>query len=412
MEAAIKQVLYISYDGMTDPLGQSQVIPYLAGLSNKGYYFHLISFEKQEAFQENKERIQELLTKNKIVWYPLTYTKNPPVLSTIYDLRRMIQLGAEIIKVNKIKLVHCRSYISALAGLQFKNKFNTRLIFDMRGFYADERVDGGLWKQSNPVFRLIYRYFKQKEQELIRVSDAVISLTSTGKKIIESWNIRPTSLLPIAVIPCCADLNHFNRSNIDENSRKSLMSQLNIKHNQTVITYLGALGTWYMPLEMLRFFSKFLIKYPDAIFLFITHDTEAEIIKMAIKEGVPAENIRVYKASRDLVPLALSLSTASIFFIKPVFSKKASSPTKQGEIMSMGIPIICNSGVGDTDFVVEKYQSGMLIDVNNPESFNDVIENFEQLKQLSGSRITEGACDFFSLEKGVEKYTEIYRNLI
>lgn len=405
------QVLYISYDGMTDPLGQSQVIPYLSGLSRKGYRFHLISFEKQGVYQENKSRISKLLADSGISWYPLIYTKKPPVLSTLYDLRRMITLGSELIRKNQIKLVHCRSYISALAGLQFKKKFGTRLIFDMRGFYADERVDGGLWNLSNPVFKLIYRYFKLKERELIGVSDAVISLTMAGKNIIDSWKIRPASLSPIEVIPCCADLNHFDRSKIDESRRLKLLDQLKIKSDQTVITYLGALGTWYLPLEMMRFFQRFLLRYPDSIFLFITHDREEDILDMARKEGVPVQNIRVFKASRENVPLALSLSSASLFFIKPVFSKKASSPTKQGEIMSMGIPVICNSGVGDTDMVVEKYRSGMLVDLDDPESFNRVIDKFDDLKMLAGENIVKGACDFFALEKGVEKYADVYKRL-
>ena len=43
-----KKVLYITYDGMTDPLGQSQVLPYLVGLSEKGYKFTILSFEKKE----------------------------------------------------------------------------------------------------------------------------------------------------------------------------------------------------------------------------------------------------------------------------------------------------------------------------------------------------------------------------
>jgi glycosyltransferase involved in cell wall biosynthesis len=412
METSPKQVLYISYDGMTDPLGQSQVLPYLIGLSKKGYHFHLISFEKQHAYLENKDKINKILQENGISWYPLNYTKNPPVLSTIYDIRRMIAVGSELINRFQIRMVHCRSYISALAGLQFKKKSGVRIIFDMRGFYADERVDGGLWKLSNPVYSMIYRYFKHKEKELIRTADAVISLTETGKNIIDSWNIRPASLLPVTVIPCCADLDHFDRSKITDQSRELLMKSLNIKSGQTVLSYLGALGTWYMPKEMLRFFVKFSERYPDALFLFITHDTEESILNMAKQEGVAPEKIRVYKASRENVPIALSLSTASLFFIKPVFSKKASSPTKQGEIMGMGIPVICNSGVGDTDLVVQKYRSGMLLNVEDPASFADVIDKFEQLKQFPPDQIRQGANDFFSLEKGVLRYAGVYDKLI
>ena len=30
-----KKVVFLSYDGITDPLGQSQILPYLFGISSK-----------------------------------------------------------------------------------------------------------------------------------------------------------------------------------------------------------------------------------------------------------------------------------------------------------------------------------------------------------------------------------------
>ena len=50
MSNRAKRILFISYDGMTDPLGQSQVIPYLQGLSKHGYEIFLLSCEKKQAF--------------------------------------------------------------------------------------------------------------------------------------------------------------------------------------------------------------------------------------------------------------------------------------------------------------------------------------------------------------------------
>ena len=43
----MKSVLYLSYDGMTDPLGQSQVIPYLSHIS-ENFKITIISFEKKK----------------------------------------------------------------------------------------------------------------------------------------------------------------------------------------------------------------------------------------------------------------------------------------------------------------------------------------------------------------------------
>ena len=56
----LRKILYISYDGMTDPLGQSQVLPYLVGLTKKGCQFHLISFEKQERFEKFESTIRQI----------------------------------------------------------------------------------------------------------------------------------------------------------------------------------------------------------------------------------------------------------------------------------------------------------------------------------------------------------------
>ena len=117
------QVLYISYDGMTDSLGQSQVIPYLKGLSKKGYQFTIISCEKKENFEQNKEKIKSVLTADNIEWHPISYTKQPPVLSTIYDVFRIKKLAFSLHQKNNFSIVHCRSYISSLIGLQLKKKF-------------------------------------------------------------------------------------------------------------------------------------------------------------------------------------------------------------------------------------------------------------------------------------------------
>ena len=83
------QVLYLSYDGMTDPLGQSQVIPYIEGLAKLGYRFTLISFEKADRFEKFSKEISARLQRSNIDWVPISYTKKPPILSTVYDLWRM-----------------------------------------------------------------------------------------------------------------------------------------------------------------------------------------------------------------------------------------------------------------------------------------------------------------------------------
>ena len=391
-------VLYISYDGMTDPLGQSQVLPYIQGLTERGYRFTLISFEKEER-KDRTPFIANLIKSIGIDWYPLSYTKRPPILSTLWDIRQMRKLAFKLHEQKAFKIIHCRSYIAAMVGLEMKQKLGAKFLFDMRGFYADERVDGGIWKLENPIFKQVYQFFKRKEKEFFQHADHVVSLTHSGKNIIENWDIASA---PITVIPCCVDLELFQAKELENHQTKS----------QLVVGYLGGIGTWYMLPEMLDFFKVLLASYPQALFHFITRESPEMIIKEAEKRQIPKTNLLIEGANREDIPHKISQWDFSIFFIKPVFSKQASSPTKQGEIMAMGIPIVCNSGVGDTDYVIDKYDGGILVAEFAAESYQNVVQNIDTLKQLNKSKIKTGAEDFYSLEKGILEFAKAYQSAL
>jgi glycosyltransferase involved in cell wall biosynthesis len=402
-------VLYISYDGMTDPLGQSQVIPYLAGLSKKGYSFSLISCEKKDAYNKNGEKIHALLKDHRIDWHPISYTKKPPVLSTVYDVYRIRKLAFKLYTEKKFSIVHCRSYIAALAGLEMKRKLPLKFIFDMRGLWADERVDGKLWNLSNPLFHSVYNYFKKKEKEFLENADYTISLTHNAKEEILSWKNVDQPRVKIEVIPCCVDLQLFNKENISPEKVQALKDELKIADNNFTLLYLGSIGTWYMLEEMMEFFSILKKTKPHAKFLFVTRDEHERILQTAERFGVK-ESIILRPGSREEIPALISLADYSVFFILPSYSKKASSPTKQGEIMALGVPVICNTNVGDTDKIVREYKSGILVDEFSLQKYQQVIRNIEL--PFDASAIMNGAKDYFSLEKGVEKYAAVYRAVL
>jgi glycosyltransferase involved in cell wall biosynthesis len=402
------QALYLSYDGMTDPLGQSQVIPYLAGLSGKNIQFTLVSFEKPDAFSRSGATVKNILDKHRIKWVPLRYTKDPPVFSTLLDIWRLKRAVRKILRGNPVDVIHCRSYITALAGLWAKKKWGVQFIFDMRGLWADERVDGKLWNLDNPVYRSVYRYFKKRELEFLIHADHTISLTRAAKEEILSWPELKDRQLPIEVIPCCVDTDAFDPATIEEAVRASWKSRLGIGKNDRVLSYIGSVGTWYMLDEMLLFFKKLQQQIPEFKFLFITRDEHARIREHARALGIES-SIIIQAADRYEIPALLSVCQFSVFFILPAYSKIASSPTKQGEIMAMGIPVICNSGVGDTDQIIRNYNSGYVIEDWKLDDCVDAIKN--HTPEFSKDQIRDGACDYFSLESGVEKYARIYRRL-
>jgi glycosyltransferase involved in cell wall biosynthesis len=412
MQQTKRHILYLSYDGITDPLGQSQVLAYLEGLSKLNFRFTLISFEKKERYEKSKKLIEDRCQAANIMWQPLSYTKNPPVLSTLYDVWRLHKKAKYILKNDPYEIVHCRSYITALVGLKLKQKHGIKFLFDMRGFYADERVDGKIWNRSNPLYNAIYKYFKQKELQFFSQADYVISLTEAGKKIIHSWKQIPHQPISIQVIPCCADLDVFNANAVDSKAQAALRQKLNLTESDFVLSYLGSIGTWYMPDEMLACFKILKEEKPNAKFLFITNESPDYIIEKAKAAGVSQQDLRIVSSPHHLVPLYLSLSDAGIFFIKPVFSKQASSPTKQGELMGMNLLHICNSGVGDVDAIVKESNCGVVVNEFTEEAYRQAAKEILEKVKNKNKQIRQQAFHFYSLERGVNLYAEVYNQLL
>ncbi len=407
----MKKILFISYDGMTDPLGQSQVIPYLQGLSKKGFQFYLLSCEKPEAFERNKATVNKLLNGYSIEWHPIPYTKKPPVLSTLRDIIQLRKKAIQIHQEESIDMVHTRPGIPALVGLMMKKKFGVKFLHDIREFYADSRVEGGIWNINNPLFRIIYQYLKRKEKEEIELCDGIVCLTHAAEKIIKALpEYRQNTTL--TVIPCSADLELFDPASIDKEQQQQIKKELDIQENDVIISYLGSIGGWYMTNEMMRFCKLLSDKNPEARFLFISPHLHDVIAVEAAKHGIPAGKIIVKQAARNEVPLLLSLSSYSLFFIKPCFSKLSSSPTKHGEIMAMGVPVITNSGVGDVKEIVEKYRSGFVLDDFSDTAFNKVIDKMRSPVLFDARATRKGAQEVYALDKAIELYTGIYNEIL
>ena len=398
---------------MTDSLGQSQVLPYLCGLSKIGYKFWIVSMEKPTIYETNKNTISKICAENNIIWRPIKYKNGIPIFSPLINLNNFKSELNKIIKKNKISVIHCRSYIAALSGLKIKKKYNIPFIFDMRGFFADERIDGGQWKLENPIYNAVYNYFKKKEKLFLTESAHNVSLTFEALKHINAIDLNNKNLSPTTVIPCCADLTHFSINNTSKENSQKLKSRLEISDDKYVLVYLGAVGTWYMTDEMMQFFVELKREKKEALFLILTGEEPKIVIDSAKKAGILLEDIRIIKASRKEVPEYLLFCNSSVFFIKPTFSKKASSPTKLGELLSMGIPVVCNSGVGDVKEIVTKSNTGIIVNDFKTSTLNDAakqILNYPKGKKLREN--AESVIDFFSLAEGIKRYASVYEMVV
>jgi glycosyltransferase involved in cell wall biosynthesis len=410
---SIKQVLFISYDGMTDPLGQSQVIPYLASLTPYGYHFTILSCDKPDKYEKLNGYVKSLIAPYPIDWVSIPYHKNPPILSSVYDYQKLKQTAIKLHKQKIFSVVHTRVGLPQLVALHLKKKYGVKFLNDIRGFWADERVDGNMWNLKNPLYKTVYNFFKKKEDECVTIADYNTCLTHKAKKEILSWKRIPNQPVKVDVVPCSVDMDLFNPEKLDNTLIEKFRKELNIASTDSVVSYLGSIGGWYLTKEMMKFCKLYLNKIPNAKFLFISNNNHQDIVNAAAEFAIPANRIVVKMGIRHEVPALLSLSNYSLFFIKPCYSKMSSSPTKHGEIMAMGIPVITNSGVGDVKEIVEGYKAGYVIDEYTDEAMQNVVNSIADNAILfDANAIRNGAKEYYNLETTVATYKKVYEAML
>jgi glycosyltransferase involved in cell wall biosynthesis len=211
------------------------------------------------------------------------------------------------------------------------------------------------------------------------------------------------------VIPCCVDFDSFPP--VNKARRDSARVQLGIGGDARVAAYLGSVGTWYMLDEMLDFFKVQLQRSPDAVFLFVTRDEPGPIIAAAAARGIGNQSIRIRAASRHDVPHLLAAADYGLFFIKPVLSKKASSPTKMGELLALELPMVTNGGVGDVETIMDETNAGAVVEAFTAESYGRALDALAE-SQFNMGAWRSRARYWFDLNEGVNKYDSIYQSLV
>lgn len=395
-------VLYISYDGILEPLGHSQVLRYLQGLS-ASRPIHLISFEKREdwADEDRRSSCATLANSAGIRWIPLPYRRSPRALSTVVNILAGLRAGIRVFREEKVGIVHARSYLPGLIALVLSKAFRAKFIFDMRGFWPDERVEAGAWARTS----VAYVIMKRLERVLLTRADVIVSLTASGVEAMRGFPYLKGKAPVFAVIPTCTDLDAF---------RPALPLPAESKREMApVFGFVGSVRLWYMFGEMARAFRLIRRRIPNASLVVLNRDEHPFVRESLRAAGVPESAYTLRSASIYEVPTIMREMDGGIFMIHPVFSKRASSPTKLGEFLASGVPCLTNSGVGDVDQVLAYRGAGVAIQSFAEKPFAASVDRFLTLLGEPGlkRRCRETAERFYSLPKGVEAYETIYRAL-
>ena len=409
------RVLYITYDGLLEPLGRSQIVPYVRVLADAGAQMSILSFEKPDDLGSDREtELRAELERKGIHWTALRYHRSPRVAATLLDLASGVAIAVRAARRRGADIIHARSYVAGLMGWTVKLATGASFVFDIRGFWPEERLELGLFRPNG----ILYRTSKRVETLLLEGSEHVVVLTESSKAILREREAsarlaaRRAREKQITVIPCGTDLERFRPAPPD----RELARRYGLE-GSIVIGNIGAVNKRYMLPEMMRFAFHVQSHLPPVKFVYLTKQDPSPIRTAAREAGLPDSALIIESADPADIPRWLTLFRLGVFFLRPSYAAKASSFTKLPEFLACGVPVVTNTGVGDVDKLLGSSPASVLLpgmtEVELASGARQALSflDGEAVPDESRERCRAIASSHFALDDGAERYLKIYASL-
>jgi glycosyltransferase involved in cell wall biosynthesis len=394
------KTLYISYFGIREPLVQTQVVAYLREIAGGGVTVHLVTFEpnfKQSWTPEQIEEERKKLAAQGIRWHSLAYHKSPSVPATLYDVTVGARFIRKLVRCEGINVLHARGHIPVLMASIANAGRDCRIIFDIRGLVAEEYADAGIFGHGSPPFRAIKRIEKLG---LKKAAQIVVLTNKMRDYLIEERSVKPEI---IEVIPCCVDFSRL------ENAELKLSPSTRFE-----LIYAGSVSGLYLLDEMCAFFLELKKRKPDAFFRILTKHPAEETAKAFQKLGIDDGDYEVLSVKPTEVGTYIKQASLAISFRKSTFAQIAASPTKIPEYLAVGVPVVSNAGIGDTDALIEREKVGVIVSDLSSEGYAQAVDKaLELLRDASlyekCVRVAHAGFDLKTV--GRNGYLNVYKKL-
>jgi glycosyltransferase involved in cell wall biosynthesis len=394
--------LYFTYWSLDDPLTQTQCVPVVEALAEMGYRMALTTYERERTWSAQTRQHAERLSTRGVQWYRLGYHERPKVVSTAWDAFFGLVLGLRVAVVARPRLFHSRATVPAAPAAGAAVLSGARFLYDADGPLSEEYVDAGVWRRGSFPHRLT----AAAERGFARYSTAMLVLTEARRRQVETW-----TQAPVRVIPCAVDTQRFRP---DRAMRQLMRLRLGVSNETTVLVYAGKYGGWYGVEEMMAFTAAVRRVLGAVRLLVLTRQSFAPFVAAAHQSAV-ADCLLCRRAAHHEMPTYLSAADVALSFVRPLPSKIAACPVKNGEYLACGLPLVTPENIGDYSALVRREALGVVLERLDESAFLAGAHRLRALLRQGGlaRRCREAAKRHFDLHSVVlPRYQSVYRALL
>lgn len=393
----MSRVLYITRTSLLEPLGQSQVLAYLRGLAS-AWPITVISIEPADlAEQTSFSVLAEACAVAGIRWIPL------PILASgrrraVAELLALWRASRTEAISGSVELVHARSYLPALVALRLRRRLGIPFLFDMRALWLEERIAAGRLRRGSLIHQLLVR----GERTCLEDASAVVSLTHAALKHLEALYPRAMKNQNVAVIPTCTDLDLF-------------VPRPQGPESPPIYGCLGTvLSAWHRTRWLAAFFCALSEREHLARFEIVSRDDPAEVrAALDLPPSVDAR-LEIFAADRMDVPRIVGRHAASFLLYSQGLDRLGCSPTRLGELLACGVPVVASAGTGDVSDLLAGRNVGVVVEDSRSNSVDSALESLARLRAdpETPARCRAVAEELFDLTRGTAAYALLYEKIL
>ena len=364
---------YVTIDALSEGVGSSQITPLISRLSKSGLKINLISYEKSNPGTQLADYFESI----GVVWNSQPFGSSGAMggVARLNGLRRAIE---------KTALIHARSDIPAVSAIA---SHQAPVLWDVRSLWADQKV----MIQKNLLNKTLYGAYRGLESIAASKSLGMSTLSSAVVPILEQRHRHLPQLRTI--VPTAVDLERFKFNPIVPSIVRALFS-----------------GTYneYYDLELSARFMEEFGKHL-AVETHWARPAESNRTQIGVGES------KVFPSSQsgmsELIPnYSFGVSVCKL---DAGPSLSAAMPTKIGEFLACGRPIVVNKGLGDMDQFIEEFDVGVILDGTS----KNLVESAIKLATLLSDSEMPHRCralaeKYFSMDVGAGKYLNLYSQIL
>lgn len=341
-----RHLLVLTYWRYEDALIQTYTLPYvrlMLAVLPAGSSIHLVTLER-EADAGPTQEVEPGVLNVRLRLFPFG------VRATVEWAKNTAVLLALIVR-HGMDGIHAWCTPAGAIGLVLSRLTRVPLVVDSYEPHAESMVENGAWQRSGVAFRLLFELERQMSHHARALIAAAPGMRDYAE---EKYDLRRGDL---PVKPACVDLMRFHPAR-----RKNAVLQRELDLvDKIVCVYAGKFGGIYLEREVFDLLSAAFERwgFQFRAVLLTSHAPET-VARWAADAGLPPECVVVRFVRHADIPDYLGLGDFALTPVKPVASKRACSPIKDGEYWALGLPVIITPDISEDSELIERHGCGVI----------------------------------------------------